>query len=275
MWRPQLQVWLKRRKNPSTKNGKRTVSFTLQWKDLCEKDRFKSLGNNITEEEAKAEQESFKKLLNEDHTGNPELFIEQFKLRSLDDYEKLVLRFGPDPRIWQIWPLLKGANEWESVLHQMAEVYRGTGANSPVIFFYQFQHHHLEELHILVYQFESADAVLRDITERLLFNKPETVEKQLLELAEELRWSNDPDTFARQFIERYPDDVSALREKIPDINIARRMKRADLPPIEVVHKLRSLARNAPDTYDPSLAEPYMGKSIVKESDMTDARMGWK
>lgn len=90
--------------------------------------------------------------------------------------------------------------------------------------------------------------------------------------ADEWRWLEDPVTFEKQFIERYPEEFAALREKLPDINIARRMKRADLPPLEVVQKLKNLVKDGPDTDDPALAEPYMGRSIVNESDVADARM---
>lgn len=272
MWRPQLQVWLKRRKNPITKNGKRTVSFTLQWRDLCGKDRFKSLGNEISEDEAKAEQEAFQKTLNENHTGNPERFIEQFKLRSLDDYEKLVLSLGSDPRLWSIWSMLKDRSDWEGDFHYLADLYRERGSDVPFVFYYQFHHHHLEDLRILVEHFGSAEAVLLDVKQRLLFNKPATVEQHLLELADEWRWSEDPVTFEKQFIERYPEEFAALREKLPDISIARRMKRADLPPLEVVQKLKNLVKDAPDTYDPAFAEPYMGRSIVRQEDLADSRM---
>ncbi len=248
------------------------MSFTLQWRDLCGKDRFRSLGNEISEDEAKAEQAAFQKTLNEDHTGNPERFIEQFKLRSLDDFEKLVMRFGPDARVWSLWSILNDIHDWEATFRHLAELYRGKGSDVPVIFYFQFHHHHLDDLRILVEHFGSAEAVLFDIKERLLFNKPETVEKNLLELADEWRWSEDPNTFEEQFIERYPDEFAALKEKLPDISIARRMKRADLPPLEVVQKLKNLVKEAPDTYDPALAEPYMGRSIVNESDLADARL---
>jgi hypothetical protein len=89
--------------------------------------------------------------------------------------------------------------------------------------------------------------VLLDIKQRILFNKPATVEQHLLELADEWRWSEDPVTFEKQFIERYPEEFAALREKLSDIRIARRMKRADLPPLEVVQKLKNLVKDAPDT----------------------------
>src|SRR5690606_6796628 len=99
-----LGVWLKRRLNPPKKDGSRTVSYTLQWRDEDFEERFKSLGADLTEEEAEIKRAEFDDFLNGDYGDDPQRFVDQMTERRRRGMEKLKLLAGADPRQW---PFLK------------------------------------------------------------------------------------------------------------------------------------------------------------------------
>lgn len=281
---PPIQVWLKRRKNPAKRDGTRTISYTLQWKDEEGKDRYESLGSRITEEEAERLRDEFEHKVNlggtstikpRDEPVDLEHEVTRLRAEAPADYETLVAHFGNDPRSWGVWQMhyidkWGYRSDWRcDRLRKMAATLRGEiETEFPPFVRFRLGWHHPKAHDQLLDYFGSQDAFEDEIQKRLEESQDgDTLNVQpvidgLLELAKDVAWSNDSAKFERQFRERYPEEYEKLVSE--GLVVSNTIKASSMPPEEVVERLLLYARRGESKERMARPKTYWGGSPLVE-----------
>ena len=261
--RKHISIWLKRRRNPPRKDGSRTVSYTLQWRDENYEERFDSLGAAMAEEEAEAKRQHFEQWINGDWGDDPVLFIEQMSQRNQRAIETLKRTAGDDPRRWPLQEMFGDKNsEWDIRFEEFVRTLQSRPQDHPETLLRQFQTQHPMEHEVLLDLLETEEGLLKNVKRLLLFHGGETVWKVLLHYAKEWQWSDDPSRFVEQFRTRYPSEFDAIEKDLP---IEERLKGASLPPREIAKRLLDFARGELDIEMDDAPSP--GRSIVMRSEI--------
>ena len=258
-----LLVWLKRRRNPPKQDGGRTVSFTLQWRDEDYKERFESLGADITEEEAEAKRLEFAEFLNGNHGGHPQQFIEMMSKRNQRAMEQIRLVVGNDPRQWPFQEMFGDVPEkWQDRFDYLLLTLQSRPTDDAKTLLQQFKAQQPAEYEVLVDILESKDALEKTFRTLLLFHNSETVWATMFHHAKDWEWSSDPSRFVEQFRSRYPAEFQKIEE---DFSLESQVKVATSPPKEVARNLRDHVRGVlkVSSNDDDVSLP--GKSIVLRS----------
>ena len=258
-----LLVWLKRRRNPPKKDGSRTVSYTLQWRDENYEERFESLGAELTEAEAEAKRSAYSEWLNGNSGDDPQQFIEQMAKRNQRAMEKLKLVAGADPRKWPFRKMFgKDASKWYARFDELLLMRQVRPEVDAETLLQQFRVQQTAEYEVLVDVLESELALEKNIKMLLLFHAGETVWAAMLQHSKNWEWSSESSQFIEQFRTRYPVEFQKVEQ---ELSLEDQLKNASLPPKEIAKKLRDFARGELEI--PSDASHAPGRSIVLPSQL--------
>ena len=248
-------VWLKRRKNPPKSDGKHTVSFTLQYRDGTGRERFLSLGTKVTEEEAEKAREQLQRELTGPWSIDPAKFCQQFRRRYPVAYELLcrlhnveVTREEDDESLTTfvqevVIPRWKRCAPHALALKllRLAEGAEKGWVAEPETLLRQLEQRMPVEYRVLVDYCEGSRKELLHLVEiRCIFDDPESVVSQLLEIVEKEGWSREK--FVEQFKKRYPEEYGVVSEYV---SLARKIKKLEKQkPLSLVAlELIEFARN--------------------------------
>ena len=243
------RVWLKRRKNPVKNNGTSTLSFTLQYRDGTGREQFRSLGTNVTEEQAEQARKQLQLELTGPWANDPSVFSHQFQRRFPEQFEYLcslrgIHSVGSDEQSVVsgfteklVRPMCDGSAPAviAKKLTELAASIEGGWASEPADILRQFERRYPNDFVTLLVHFRGRRVGLLQYVEELCITcYPERVVREMAELAAQERWNAT--RFQSQFKTRFPQEYRFLSDHLTTFEWAS-IEKADKSPAEVALEL--------------------------------------